>query len=101
MKTINYILTPAVKCWHFVFKKKKKVQKSVSLNQGNVGKGQEGRGRGNKKIRAQGKGGRSGLRTTAGTWSLVLMFVSMGLHEEWSVDLWSPFRLDQEGMVPL
>ena len=68
---------------------------------GNVGKGQEGRGRGNKKIRAQGKGGRSGLRTTAGTWSLVLMFVSMGLHEEWSVDLWSPFRLDQEGMVPL
>lgn len=38
MKTINYILTPAVKCWHFVFKKKK-VQKSVSLNQGNVGKG--------------------------------------------------------------
>ena len=39
MKTINYILTPAVKCWHFVFKKKKKVQKSVSLNQGNVGKG--------------------------------------------------------------
>ena len=32
---------------------------------GNVGKGQEGRGRGNKKIRAQGKGGRSGLRTTA------------------------------------
>lgn len=38
MKTINYILTPAVKCWHFVFKKKK-VQKSVSLNQGNVGRG--------------------------------------------------------------
>lgn len=37
MKTINYILTPAVKCWHFVLKKKK-VQKSVSLNQGNVGK---------------------------------------------------------------
>lgn len=36
MKTINYILTPAVKCWHFVLKKK--VQKSVSLNQGNVGK---------------------------------------------------------------
>ena len=40
MKTINYILTPAVKCWYSVLKKKKKkVQKSVSLNQGNVGKG--------------------------------------------------------------
>lgn len=43
VKTINYILTPAVKCWHFVFKKKK-VQKSVSLNQGNVGKGHSASG---------------------------------------------------------
>lgn len=37
-KTINYILTPAVKSWHFVLNRKK-VEKSVSLNQGNVGKG--------------------------------------------------------------
>ena len=27
--------------------------------------------------------------------SLILVFGWMGLHEEWSVDPWSPFRLDQ------
>ena len=42
---------------------------------GNVEKGQEDRGSGEEKIRAQGKSGRSGLRTTAGTLSLVLVFV--------------------------
>ena len=38
-------------------------------------KARKAEGGGEKKIRAQGKRGRSGLRTTAGTSSLVLVFV--------------------------
>lgn len=42
-----------------------------------------------------GEGGRSGLENHGRHLEPALVFVSMGLHEEWSVDLWSPFRLDQ------